>query len=136
MKTQDYINQAHNFLLKTNTTLKITFKTNEPYFEEDKKNNTSRDIYNCTLKRGSRSYSFKFGQSINGTQLRRKPNEYDILSCVEKYDPESFEDFCSNYGYDTYSRTAEKTYKACVDQYNALCTLFSDKEMEMLRDIQ
>lgn len=128
----EYDIQANRFLEKTNTEIKIVFKENAKYFHTDKE---TRDIYNITLIRGNRKYTFTFGQSIHDTKLNKKPSECDILCCVEKYDPESFEDFCLNYGYDTNSITAEKIYKACVKQYNALCTLFSEKEMEMLRDI-
>lgn len=63
MKTS-YDIQAENFLQKTNTTLEIKFLKNDFYFDDDKE---KRDIYQCTLKRGNRSYSFKFGQSINNS---------------------------------------------------------------------
>lgn len=33
---------------------------------------------------------------------------------------ESFEDFCSNFGYDTDSRKAEATWRSCADIYRAL----------------
>lgn len=64
------------------------------------------------------------------------PTAYDVLACLEKYEHADFEDFCSNYGYDTDSIKALKTYEACKAEYQALQALFSDEEMELLREIQ
>lgn len=110
------------------------FFKNDYHFAGDK---DTRDIYKVTLKRGSREYSFKFGQSIYHSQPsnKKEPTTYDILSCLTKYDPETFEDFCSEFGYDTDSRSAKKIYKAVVKEYDNMCKLFNDKEMEVLREI-
>ena len=64
------------------------------------------------------------------------PNEYNVLACLQKYDVGTFEDFCNDFGYDTDSRTAEKTYNAVCDEYKQLCAIFSDDEMEQLQEIQ
>ena len=64
------------------------------------------------------------------------PNEYDVLTCLQKYDVGTFENFCNDFGYDTDSRTAEKTYKAVCDEYKQLCAIFTDDEIEQLQEIQ
>lgn len=64
------------------------------------------------------------------------PSSYDILTCLEKYEVGSFEDFCSNFDYDTDSRKAEGIYKAVLNEYTQLCTLYSDKELEKMQEIQ
>lgn len=64
------------------------------------------------------------------------PTEYDVLACLTKYDPGTFENFCSEFGYDTDSRSAEKTYNAVKDEYNNLCALFNDEEMQLMAEIQ
>ena len=64
-----------------------------------------------------------------------KPNEYDILACLTKYYPETFEDFCSEFGYDEDSRSAEQIYLACVKEYKQLTRIFTDEQMEELREI-
>jgi hypothetical protein len=64
------------------------------------------------------------------------PNAYDVLCALTKYDPGSFENFCSDYGYDTDSRRAENTYKAVQNEYTQLCTLFTDTELELMQEIQ
>jgi hypothetical protein len=176
--TNTYEKQALDFLEKTNTTLKVEYLRNDFYFPNDKE---KRDTYKITLSRGSRSYSFDFGQSIvnsgfyytKGKQVThldrsllnlnqnnlisriktrdysflnngksdvihkpKTPNAYDVLACLEKYDIGTFEDFCSNFGYDVDSRTAEKTYLAVCDQYKNLCALYSDDELELMAEIQ
>lgn len=177
----EYLKQAKDFLEKTGTKFTCEFLRNDYHFEDDK---DTRDIYKITLERGSRSCSFKFGQSLAksgfaiinklGNELCRfsvpsnkrelclknhgwyglmkfspftksssekfknpeVPNEYDVLACLIKYDPGDFEDFCSEFGYDTDSQKAERTYEAAKDEYLKLCILFSDKEMEELAEIQ
>lgn len=64
------------------------------------------------------------------------PGAYSILSCLTKYDPDTFEDFCGNYGYDTDSRQAEKTYKAVCKEYESLTRLYDSEELEAMAEIQ
>lgn len=170
----DYEKQAADFLEKTGATLKIKFSHNGKHFHADEE---TRDIYNVTLSRGMRHFSFKFGQSIMDSQYYQDgripvrtytlsggsrtggykltdikkyqsggdklilvkgkiPTAYSILSCLTKYDPGSFEDFCSEFGYDTDSKKAEKTYNAVVDEYKNVAMLFTDSEIEELQEIQ
>ncbi len=65
----------------------------------------------------------------------KEPSAYDVLSVLTKFDPGSLEDFCGNYGYSTDSRKAEKTYNAVMNEWNNLKMLFSDEELEKLREI-
>lgn len=155
------------------------FLKNDYHFNND---TSTRDIYEITLKRGTRDYTFNFGQSINCSgeyvvreSLRNKvwvieytqgkihftlkefknipsyivgkgdihkntnfkePTLYDILTCLTKYDVGTFENFCSEFGYDEDSRKAEKTYNAVVKEYESMCRLFSDEELEVLQLIQ
>jgi hypothetical protein len=64
------------------------------------------------------------------------PSSYDVLTCLTKYDPGTFENFCSEYGYDEDSRTAEKTYKAFVKEYKSISALYSESELELMAEIQ
>ena len=73
-----------------------------------------------------------FVTKVNG----KKPTACDILACLTKYDPETFEDFCSNYGYDTDSRSAEKIYNAVKTEWQNVKNMFSGKEIEELQEIQ
>jgi len=91
------------------------------YFSNDEEH---RFVFKLRLTRNKLSYTFNFGQSIaEGTN---EPDMYSVLSCLTKYDPETFEDFCGSYGYAEDSRTAEKTYKAVCKEYKAVERLFGN----------
>lgn len=66
----------------------------------------------------------------------KTPTEYDLLASLTKYDPGTLEDFCSEFGYDTDSKKAEKIYNAVKEEYLKVCALFNDAEMEELSEIQ
>ena len=127
-----YDQQSAELLSKFGVTLKVEFSRHGKHFADDKE---KRAIYKCTLRKGRRSYVFDFGQSIAGTLIDEKPTEYDIMTCLQKYEVGTFEDFCSEFGYDEDSRTAERTYKAVVKEYDGVCRIFSDEELEILQEI-
>ena len=91
------------------------------YWETDKER---RYVFKLRLSRNGKKYTFTFGQSIN--EGATPPNMYDVLSCITKSDPETFENFCSEFSYDTDSRTAERTYKVVCKEYAATVRLFED----------
>ncbi len=64
-----------------------------------------------------------------------EPKPYDVLACLTKHEVGSFEDFCSDFDYVTDSRTAEKTYKAVLNEWNNVKMLYTDKEIEALQEI-
>ena len=66
----------------------------------------------------------------------KEPTAYDLLACLTKYEPGTFEDFCGDFGYDTDSRSAEKTYNAVKEEYMKVCSIFSAEEMDQLQEIQ
>lgn len=169
-----YEKQVTDFLEKTGVTMSVEFKENGKHFENDKDN---RDIYTVKFKRGNRSFTILFGQSlVNSTKLvdtvtgnefttngrclkgnlkivdmdkfkrglgrqlkevkGTPPTAYDVLTCLEKYGYEDFQDFCDSLGYDPDSRSALKTYKAVQKEYNNVCKIWSDEEITELQEIQ
>ena len=133
----EYDIQAENFLEKTGAKIEVEFLKNAFHFEDDKE---TRDIYKITLSRGRQNFVFDFGQSLFRSDSNNPnfaiPSFYDILSCLTKYNPGTFKDFCSDYGYDADSRKAEKTYNAVVQEYLALSNMFTPDEMTELAEIQ
>lgn len=132
MKTKDYLKQATDFLTATGTKFAVKYKGYGLMHWDDK--NTYRHIFKCTIKNDRGRYSTLFGQSIEDDD--KEPTAYDFLACLSKYDVGTFEDFCSEFGYDEDSRLAEKTYKAVQKEWNALDTMFTEDELEQLREIQ
>lgn len=99
------------------------------FFNDDK----LRYVFKLKLTRGKKCYTFEFGQSINnGSQ---QPTIYDVLGCFQKYDVGSFDDFCSEFGYDNELDTSLETYKAVLKEYAALSKMFNEDELDVLREI-
>jgi len=74
------------------------------------------DHWRCVFKMGRRSLTiyFSMGMAHNG----KEPTAADVIACVVSDARgidycRSFEDWCSDYGYDTDSRKAERIFKVC-----------------------
>lgn len=128
----EYDAQANNFLALTATTLEIT------RIEIVDKWLGWRWKYYCKLRRGHKTYSFPFYDSIANYEKGERPTKYDVLACLDTYDYiNGIEDFANEFGYDlceNYKET-EKIYKACMKQSEKLHGLFTDEELEMLAEI-
>lgn len=157
MQTQ-YEQQAQDFLNKTNTKISTKFICYDKHFSDD---DQPRDIYEVTIEReGRKPFTFRFGQSImfssgyvekcaqqrldRGEPARKvaaykksaikHPSSYDILSALTKSDPETFDDFCANFGYSNDSRKAERIYFAAQKEWREVNRIFGDVLVE-LQDI-
>lgn len=126
----DYQKQAIDFLNSTSTSFDVAFKKHDFYFPDDKE---QRDIFRITLKNKLHTYRFNFGQSIANTGITPEP--YDVLACLTNYDPGTFENFCSDYGYYIDSRKAYKIYKAVLKEWKNIELLFTPEQIELLQEI-
>ena len=133
LEPNEYNTAAADFLVNTGTVFTAQFKETARYFDED---THVRDIYTIVLKNSNHRYRFNFGQSLKDSDGgNTPPTPYDVLACLTKYEVYSFEDFCGDYGYDTDSRKAYKTYKKVLKDWKNVERLFSSEQMEILRDI-
>lgn len=125
--------QSKHFLEATETSCKITYVSTEinPLWDD----NAYRRKYHVTLSNANGKMCFYFWDSIYNKEHGIAPREYDILACLEKYDVGTLEDFCDEFGYDPSERKVRKIYKACVKEYENLCRIFTEEQMEMLREI-
>lgn len=138
MKTE-YDTKASAFLAKAQITFAANFMRHGKYWDDDKE---SRNIYCITMTREGfgavireNDFWVTFGQSIVNTKTGAKPKPYDVLACLTKYDPGSFENFCSEFGYNTDSKRAEKTYHVVVEEWTKVKAFFSPAEIEELQEI-
>lgn len=69
-------------------------------------------------------------------QKEARPDCYEVLACLTKYDPGTFEDFCSEYGCDEDSRTAERIYIAVQNEFANLKRIFDPEQLEAMREIE
>lgn len=112
---------------------------------EDKLN--KRRYTSCGNPAGNHNYKYLYPERFPKNKAEERygdfkiiqgtpPTAYDVLACLTKYDVGTFEDFCSEYGYDTDSRSALKTYKAVCKEWLNVQKLWNDKEIEQLQEIQ
>lgn len=107
------------------------------YFGDDKE---ERNIYKIIVEYNKNKTSFSFGDSIANTYDNKKPDKNGLLETItsdyfytlDNYP--SFEDFASEFGYETDSRKAEQTYKKCIEGADKLHTVFNDSEIEKIRE--
>lgn len=64
------------------------------------------------------------------------PSAYDVLAGLTCSEVGDFKNFCDDFGYDTDSRKAEKTYKAVLEEWNNIKMLYTDEEILKLQEIQ
>ena len=83
----------------------------------------------------NRRITFQFWNSYNDAQAGELPSAYDVLACITKNDPGTFEQFCAEYGYDVDSRKAESVYRAVVKEWQKVRRFFTSKELEQLQEI-
>ena len=54
------------------------------------------------------------------------PTLYDVLSCITKYDPGTFNEFCSEFGYNNDSMKDYAIYQEVCKEWESVYKLFSD----------
>lgn len=139
----EYTEQAEKFLTDTGTTFTIEYQFTGPYFQGDK---DKRDVYRFMLKNAKGEYSSTFGDSIRNTEDRvkyakgyKKPSAYEILACLEKYEPDTFDNWLLDTGYSgqpvSEYPNVLKMWTSCMEQYRGLRKIFTEEQMEQLREI-
>ncbi|GHU55173.1 hypothetical protein AGMMS49975_16610 [Clostridia bacterium] len=131
-----YTEQAEQFLKDCGAKLKVEYVEYDYYFDNDKE---KRDIYRFKIMRNGKQYSAKFGQSIAKSNDDEKPTAYDILACLQKYEPETdMWDFAHDYGYEVHGRTdyekVSRIHKSVGREWRGVKRLFGDV-LEQLQEI-
>ena len=131
----EYVKQAKDFLESCSATMEITYTGME--LNSNWKDNELRNTYFATITTPRGTMKVKFWDSVYNTERGIKPTEYDILTCLEKYDVGTFEDFVNEFGYEPDNlRCAKRIYKAVIHEYQDLCRCFTEEQLESLREIQ
>lgn len=135
MERIDYEKQAKDFLEISQITMTTRFIKHDFYFADDRE---KRDIFRITFKRGTERFSITFGQSLNESTGYGdyKPSAYDVLACMTKHNPGTFDDFCDAFGYDTDSRSAERVYGLVVKEWAKVSAFFTADELDLLWEVQ
>lgn len=99
-------------------------------FPNEKNSRSQHNKYRITVICNNVKRSFSYFDSIANYMANKKELSEsqlkDAFSCFVSDSisgKSSFEDFCSEFGYDSDSRTAEKIWRACGRSYDKLKTL-------------
>jgi len=140
-----YDQQAADFLAKYGITFSFKLaNTKTPDWKND-----SRPVnhFIATLKRGKTRVSFDFFDSINNYEKGVKElRAYDVLTCCssEIHCPDTYEEFCSEFGYDAYNvntgkrdKNNSKIFLECKKLSTKLQKFFDSEEIrDDLSEIQ
>ncbi len=116
--------------------VKASYKGNK---KAEGSNNFNNHMVKVTNTEINQSVTFEFWASISELELKK---EYDILNAFYCFISDSvsgsysFEDFCSEFGYDTDSRQAEKIHRKCVKQLDKLKKIYDGDIYELVNELQ
>ncbi|HEX6956872.1 MAG TPA: hypothetical protein VF194_02715, partial [Ferrovibrio sp.] len=132
----EYTEAAEKFLADHGLQFRAVYVSSAcPRWCEDAKH-IHGDRYRCTISgKGRGRISFDFWNSYNDSRAGKAPTAYDLLAAIQKYDPESFETFCSEYGYSTDSRKALSAYRAVAREWRKVAAFFTETELKQIREI-
>lgn len=108
----------------------ITLMSNDDYCRK-----TYRMYYDGLMP----PYKTKIRNELKELKAKAVPTPYDILACLTKYEVGTMNDFFHEFGYEIHNVDDMfcflNTYNAVVKEYYDLCRIFTEEQMEMLREI-
>lgn len=107
----------NEFVKRNNIKINVEWAERNPNMIEDAWSKTANH-YKTTLKKDKKQLTVYFSM---GSALTEEPTAEEVLNSLAidgsvYLNNNSFEDFCSDFGYDEDSRTAEKTYNTIIKQ--------------------
>jgi len=84
------------------------------------------------------AYSYRIATTggIMKNPKREQPSAYDVLTCITKYNPGSFDNFCDEYGYNNDSIKAKEVWENVRNEWIDVRDFFTDQELDELQEIQ
>lgn len=127
------MNSYEENAIKFATNNQIKFQILETSFGKHFVNDKdSRYIFKIRLSHGRKSYTFNFGQSI--VSGANEPRLYDVLACLQKYDVGTYQEFCSEFGYNEFDKSSKRIYKNVCKEFRGVERVFNHC-MEQLQEI-
>lgn len=116
---------------------KISISNEYADFNPNMEDSDNMDNWKSTLKMGKKQMTVFFSKGTG--HEGKEPDVVDILDCliIDSSAMElTFEDFCSEFGYDTDSRKAERTFKACSQNASKLFKFLYREKFEQLKECE
>lgn len=132
-------------------TIRILFEGIKKHFIDDKDPRQVITVRITKKENPNSVLSFEFGMSLNDTEILEANNQqginrklfkkaqrikyhliYSLLACIksDSYCPELFEDFCSDYGYDSDSIKAKNIFDTARPHAIKINRFFTSEELE------
>lgn len=108
-----------------------------PWSKADKQQNYN--YHKITISHNGKRLGFDFWASIAQPELNSDSDLQHAFYCFLSdaiSAKDSFENFCSEFGYDTDSRNAERIYKACEKSLSKLNRIFDGDEYDLVNEVQ
>lgn len=135
----EYDLMARDFLKKYGAKITISHIKGKDS-EWKRANMTGGWLYRVRIDRNGKTWSFNFSDSKYNYLNNKRPRPYDVLACVEKYEPwyEDVWDFAREFGYEIHDKESytetERIFKAVKKEYASVMRMFDDC-IEELREI-
>lgn len=130
----EYDKQAARFLDGNGLAMRITISDTKPAGWSP-----AGHHYRVTISRADKSgrITFDFWGSRNDMEKGEDPSAYDVLACIsgDVHCPDTFADFCDEYGYEADSIKALQTFNRCHRFAARLNAFFTPAEIEQLSEI-
>ena len=129
----EYDKQAYDFLKECNA--RISFELTARERNRDWGDGLYHNHYKVTITTLRGTMEDEFWDSAANTEKGKSPSAYDFLACMDPYIPDTFEEFCAEFGYDEDSRRAENIFRACQKEIADLHRVFTEDQLEKLAEI-
>lgn len=111
-------------------------------YQQFQKNRYERGLHDAMIREACETgvvrTDWKKDPYISRKVKQPKPKLTDVLYCLvtdsSVLNTSGFEEWASDFGYDTDSREAEKTYRACLDQSLQFKSLIGQAALDTLRE--
>jgi hypothetical protein len=115
------------FIQTTGLRMTVEPRNSNPNMAADDKWHAGANHWTCTIHLGRQGMAVAFSQGSAHTSPPTLDSVLDCLASDASGADETFEGFCSNFGYDIDSRKALKTYNTIKRQSARLCKLLGTK---------
>jgi hypothetical protein len=136
-KVSEYDQQAAQFLADHGLKVRATLADSKPAPWEDSR--AYRPHLRITISKPGARLTFDFWGSINdGQKPQPAATAYSVLACIsgDVHTPETFGDFCAEFGENEDSRKALQLFRRCDRFAKRLRAFFTAAEVEALQEIR
>jgi hypothetical protein len=134
MRSENSKESLEQFIKRNRITATIEWADSNPDMTASDEWSRSASHYKITLRCQKKRMTAYFSQ---GCAITREPTATDLLTCLADdvaglENAQDFEDWASEYGYDSDSRRAEKTYRVIEKQRAKLQVFLPAGQLEVL----